>query len=126
NPQARARVMFKCKELIEQYMDELARILSSEHGKVISDAKGSIQRGLEVVEFACGIPHLLKGEFSDNAAGGIDVYSMRQPLGVVAGITPFNFPAMIPLWMAPVAVACGNTFVCKPSEKDPSTTIRLA
>jgi malonate-semialdehyde dehydrogenase (acetylating) / methylmalonate-semialdehyde dehydrogenase len=126
NPQVRARVMFKWKELIEKHMDELARLLSSEHGKVVSDAKGSIQRGLEVVEFACGIPHLLKGEFSDSAAGGIDVYSMRQPLGVVAGITPFNFPAMIPLWMSPVAMACGNTFVCKPSEKDPSVTLRLA
>jgi malonate-semialdehyde dehydrogenase (acetylating)/methylmalonate-semialdehyde dehydrogenase len=126
NPQVRARVMFKWKELIERNMDELAKLLSSEHGKVVSDAKGSIQRGLEVVEFACGIPHLLKGEFSDSAAGGIDVYSMRQPLGVCAGISPFNFPAMIPLWMSPVAIACGNTFVCKPSEKDPSVTVRLA
>ncbi|MEK9143994.1 MAG: aldehyde dehydrogenase family protein, partial [Elusimicrobiota bacterium] len=126
SPQARARVLFRFKELIEKNADELARIISGEHGKVFSDAKGSLTRGLEVVEFACGIPHLLKGEFSHNVSTGIDMYSMRQPLGVAAGITPFNFPAMVPLWMAPVAVACGNTFVIKPSEKDHSCALRLA
>ncbi|PWR21760.1 CoA-acylating methylmalonate-semialdehyde dehydrogenase [Zavarzinia compransoris] len=126
NPQKRARVMFKFKELVEREMDSLARLLSEEHGKVISDAKGDIQRGLEVIEFACGIPHLLKGDFTEGAGPGIDMYSMRQPLGVVAGITPFNFPAMIPMWMFGVAIACGNTFVCKPSEKDPSVPLRLA
>jgi malonate-semialdehyde dehydrogenase (acetylating)/methylmalonate-semialdehyde dehydrogenase len=122
----RARVMFRFKELIERNMDELALLISSEHGKVLSDAKGSIQRGLEVVEFACGMPHLLKGEFSDSVSSGIDVYSMRQPLGVCAGITPFNFPAMVPMWMFPMAIATGNTFVLKPSEKDPSCGMRLA
>jgi len=121
----RARVMFRFKELVEKHMDELAMLVSSEHGKVLSDAKGSIQRGLEVVEFACGIPHLVKGEFSDNVASGIDVYSMRQALGVCAGITPFNFPAMVPLWMFPIAIAAGNTFVLKPSEKDPSCPLLL-
>jgi malonate-semialdehyde dehydrogenase (acetylating) / methylmalonate-semialdehyde dehydrogenase len=126
NPQRRARVMFRYKELIEANMDELAHLLSSEHGKVIADSKGDIQRGLEVVEFACGIPHLLKGEYSQGAGPGIDVYSMRQPLGVVAGITPFNFPAMIPLWMSAVAIACGNAFLLKPSERDPSVPVRLA
>jgi malonate-semialdehyde dehydrogenase (acetylating) / methylmalonate-semialdehyde dehydrogenase len=126
NPQRRARVMFAFKGLIEREMDRLAALLSSEHGKTIADAKGDIQRGLEVVEFACGIPHLLKGEFTEGAGPGIDMYSMRQPLGVVAGITPFNFPAMIPLWMGAVAVACGNAFICKPSEKDPSVPLRLA
>ncbi len=126
NPQRRARVMFKFKELIEANMDELARMLSSEHGKVIADAKGDIQRGLEVVEFACGIPHLLKGEYTEGAGPGIDVYSMRQPLGIVAGITPFNFPAMIPLWMFSMAIACGNAFILKPSERDPSVPVRLA
>ncbi len=126
NPQRRARVMFKFKDLLEQNMDELAALLSSEHGKVLADARGDIQRGLEVIEFACGIPHLLKGEFTEGAGPGIDMYSMRQPLGVVAGITPFNFPAMIPMWMFGIAVACGNTFVCKPSEKDPSVPVRLA
>jgi len=126
SPLTRARVMFKFKELIEKHMDELALLVSSEHGKVLSDAKGSIQRGLEVVEFACGIPHLLKGEFSDSVSSGIDVYSMRQPLGVCAGITPFNFPAMVPMWMFPMAIACGNTFILKPSEKDPSCPLRLA
>jgi malonate-semialdehyde dehydrogenase (acetylating) / methylmalonate-semialdehyde dehydrogenase len=125
NPQRRARVMFAFKGLIEAHMDELANLLSSEHGKVIADSKGDIQRGLEVVEFACGIPHLLKGDYTEGAGPGIDVYSMRQPLGVVAGITPFNFPAMIPLWMAAVALACGNAFVLKPSEKDPSVPVRL-
>jgi malonate-semialdehyde dehydrogenase (acetylating) / methylmalonate-semialdehyde dehydrogenase len=126
NPQRRARVMFNFKALIEKNMDELALLLSSEHGKVIADSKGDIQRGLEVIEFACGIPHALKGEYTEGAGPGIDVYSMRQPLGVVAGITPFNFPAMIPMWMFGVAIACGNTFILKPSEKDPSVPVRLA
>ena len=126
NPQRRARVMFRFKELIELHMDELAELLSLEHGKVIADSKGDIQRGLEVVEFACGIPHLLKGEYSGGAGPGIDVYSTRQALGVVAGITPFNFPAMIPLWMCAPAIACGNAFILKPSERDPSVPVRLA
>ncbi|AIT79843.1 CoA-acylating methylmalonate-semialdehyde dehydrogenase [Novosphingobium pentaromativorans] len=126
NPQRRARVMFRFKELIEQHMDELAHLLSSEHGKVVADSRGDLQRGLEVVEFACGIPHLLKGEYTEGAGPGIDVYSMRQPLGIVAGITPFNFPAMIPLWMAAPAIACGNAFILKPSERDPSVPVRLA
>ena len=126
NPQRRARVMFNFKALVEKNMDELARLLSSEHGKVLADSKGDIQRGLEVIEFACGIPHLQKGEYTEGAGPGIDIYSMRQPLGVVAGITPFNFPAMIPMWMFGVAIACGNTFICKPSEKDPSVPLRLA
>lgn len=122
----RAAVMFRFKELIEKHADELARLITSEHGKVLSDARGSLQRGLEVVEFACGIPHLLKGEFSENVGTGIDAYSLRQPLGVCAGITPFNFPAMVPLWMFPVALACGNTFILKPSEKVPGCSMRLA
>ncbi len=126
NPQRRARVMFAFKALVEKHMEELAQLLSSEHGKVIADSRGDIQRGLEVIEFACGIPHALKGEYTEGAGPGIDVYSMRQPLGVVAGITPFNFPAMIPMWMFGVAIACGNTFVLKPSEKDPSVPVRLA
>lgn len=126
NPQRRARVMFAFKGLIEKHMDELAHLLSSEHGKVIADSKGDIQRGLEVIEFACGIPHLQKGEYTEGAGPGIDVFSMRQPLGVVAGITPFNFPAMIPMWMFGVAIACGNTFILKPSERDPSVPVRLA
>jgi len=126
NPQKRARVMFNFKALVEKNMDELAAMLSAEHGKVIADSKGDIQRGLEVIEFACGIPHLMKGEYTESAGTGIDVYSMRQPLGVVAGITPFNFPAMIPMWMFGVAIAAGNTFICKPSEKDPSVPLRLA
>ena len=126
NPQRRARVMFAFKALVEKNMDALARTLSDEHGKVIADSKGDIQRGLEVIEFACGIPHLLKGEYTEGAGPGIDIYSMRQPLGVVAGITPFNFPAMIPMWMFGVAIACGNTFICKPSEKDPGVPMRLA
>ena len=126
NPQRRARVLFNFKALVEKNMDELAHMLSSEHGKVIADSKGDIQRGLEVIEFACGIPHLQKGEYTEGAGPGIDIYSMRQPLGVVAGITPFNFPAMIPMWMFGVAIACGNTFICKPSEKDPSVPLRLA
>ncbi len=110
----RARVMFRFKALIEEHMDELAGLLTAEHGKVLSDARGSVTRGLEVVEFACGIPHLLKGEFSDNVSSGIDMYSMRKPLGVCAGITPFNFPVMVPMWMFPLAIAAGNTFVLKP------------
>jgi len=126
NPQRRARVMFEFKRLVEARMDELAELLSSEHGKVIADSKGDIQRGLEVIEFACGIPHALKGEYTEGAGPGIDVYSMRQPLGVAAGITPFNFPAMIPMWMFGIAIAVGNTFVLKPSEKDPSVPVRLA
>jgi len=126
NPQRRARVMFAFKALVEKNMDELALMLSKEHGKVIADAKGDIQRGLDVIEFACGVPHLLKGEYTENAGPGIDVYSMKQPLGVGAGITPFNFPAMIPMWMFGVAIACGNTFVLKPSERDPSVPVRLA
>jgi malonate-semialdehyde dehydrogenase (acetylating)/methylmalonate-semialdehyde dehydrogenase len=126
NPQRRARVMFEFKRLVEARLDELAELLASEHGKVIADAKGDFQRGLEVIEFVCGIPHALKGEYTEGAGPGIDVYSMRQPLGVAAGITPFNFPAMIPMWMFGVAIACGNSFVLKPSEKDPSVPIRLA
>ncbi|WP_380780875.1 CoA-acylating methylmalonate-semialdehyde dehydrogenase [Sphingomonas sp. R86520] len=126
NPQRRARVMFRFKELIETHMDELAELLSREHGKVIADSKGDIQRGLEVVEFVCGIPHLLKGEYTEGAGPGIDVYSMRQPIGIAAGITPFNFPAMIPLWMCAPAIACGNAFIIKPSERDPSVPVRLA
>jgi malonate-semialdehyde dehydrogenase (acetylating)/methylmalonate-semialdehyde dehydrogenase len=126
NPQRRARVMFKFLELIQKEYDDLARLLSSEHGKTFPDAKSDIQRGLEVVEFACGIPHLLKGEFSDSAGPGTDLYSLRQPLGVVAGITPFNFPAMIPLWKCAPAIACGNAFILKPSERDPSVPMRIA
>ena len=126
NPQRRARVMFEFKRLLERDMNSLAEILSSEHGKVIADSKGDIQRGLEVIEFACGIPHVLKGEYTDGAGPGIDVYSMRQPLGVVAGITPFNFPAMIPMWMFGIAIAVGNTFILKPSEKDPTVPVKLA
>ncbi len=125
-PLRRARVLFRLKGLIEQNLDDLAAVLTEEHGKTLDDAKGSITRGLEVVEFACGIPHLLKGEFSEDVGTGVDSYSVRQPLGVVAGITPFNFPAMIPLWMSPVAIACGNCFILKPSEKDPSFSLRLA
>jgi len=125
NPQRRARVMFAFLRLVQARMDELAELLSSQHGKVIADSKGDIQRGLEVIEFACGIPHVLKGEYTEGAGPGIDVYSMRQPLGVVAGITPFNFPAMIPMWMFGVAIAVGNTFILKPSEKDPGVPVRL-
>ena len=125
-PAQRAQVLFSLRDQIRQNMDTLAEALSSEHGKTLADAKGSITRGLEVVEFACGIPHLLKGEHSEAVARGVDSYSIRQPLGVCAGITPFNFPAMVPLWMIPVALACGNTFVLKPSEKDPSVPLLLA
>jgi malonate-semialdehyde dehydrogenase (acetylating)/methylmalonate-semialdehyde dehydrogenase len=126
NPQRRARVMFRYKELIEDHIQELAELLSSEHGKVIDDARGDVQRGLEVIEFACGIPHVQKGEYTMGAGPGIDVYSMRQPLGIGAGITPFNFPAMIPLWMFGMAIAAGNAFILKPSERDPSVPVRLA
>jgi malonate-semialdehyde dehydrogenase (acetylating) / methylmalonate-semialdehyde dehydrogenase len=126
NPQRRARVMFRFKELVEKNMDDLAHTLSSEHGKVLADSKGDIQRGLEVIEFACGIPQALKGEYSVGAGPGIDVYSMRQPLGIGAGITPFNFPAMIPMWMFGMAIACGNAFILKPSERDPTVPVRLA
>ena len=125
-PLRRARVFFKLKELLDRHQDELAAIVTSEHGKVLSDARGSVIRGAEVVEFACGIPHLLKGEFTESVGTGVDSWSMRQPLGVCAGITPFNFPAMVPMWMFPVAIACGNTFVLKPSERDPSCSLRLA
>ncbi len=126
NPQRRARVMFNFKSLVEKDMENLAKMLSSEHGKTLPDARGDVQRGLDVIEFACGIPHLQKGEYTEGAGPGIDLYSMRQPLGVCAGITPFNFPAMIPMWMFGVAIACGNTFVNKPSERDPSVPLRLA
>ena len=122
----RVQVMFAFREALLKNIDELAELLSQEHGKTIPDAKGEIARGIEVVEFACGIPTQLKGEYSEAVATGVDTYSIRQPLGVVAGITPFNFPAMVPLWMYPVAIACGNTFILKPSEKDPSVAVRIA
>jgi len=125
-PLTRARIMFKFLELLNRDHDALARVISEEHGKVFSDAQGEITRGLEVVEFACGIPHLLKGEFTEQVGRGIDSWSVRQPLGVCAGITPFNFPAMVPMWMFPMALACGNTFLLKPSERDPSAGIRIA
>ncbi len=126
NPQRRARVMFEFKRLVEEHKQELAELLSSEHGKVVDDAHGDVQRGLEVIEFACGIPQALKGEYTNGAGPGIDVYSMRQPLGIGAGITPFNFPAMIPMWMFGMAIAAGNAFILKPSERDPSVPVRLA
>ncbi len=122
----RTKALFAFRELVNGHLDELAGILTDEHGKVLSDARGEIQRGLEVVEFACGIPQLLKGEYSDQVSTGVDSYSFRQPLGVVAGITPFNFPAMVPMWMHPIAIACGNTFVLKPSERDPSASNFIA
>ena len=125
-PLQRARVLFKYKALIEKNEDELIKIIVSEHGKVYEDARGSLARGLEIVEYACGIPQMLKGEFTENVGKNVDSWSLRQPLGVCAGITPFNFPAMVPMWMFPMAVACGNTFILKPSEKDPSCSIRLA
>jgi malonate-semialdehyde dehydrogenase (acetylating)/methylmalonate-semialdehyde dehydrogenase len=125
-PLKRARVLFKFKELIEAHHDELAALITAEHGKVFSDAKGEVTRGLEIVEFACGIPQLLKTQFTDNIGGGIDNWNLRQPLGVTVGITPFNFPVMVPLWMAPVAIATGNTFILKPSERDPSVSLLLA
>ncbi|HZU94416.1 MAG TPA: aldehyde dehydrogenase family protein, partial [Microbacterium sp.] len=126
NPQKRARVLLRFLDLVQREMQSLAELLASEHGKTVDDAKGDIQRGLEVIEFAAGAPHLLKGEYSTGAGAGIDVYSMRQPLGVVAAITPFNFPAMIPLWKAGPALAAGNAVVLKPSERDPSVPVRLA
>ncbi len=125
-PLRRARVMFRFKELLDRHSEELASIITSEHGKVLSDARGEVTRGLEVVEFACGIPQLLKGEYTEQIGTGIDSYSVRQPLGVCAGITPFNFPTMVPMWMFPVAIACGNSFVLKPSERDPSASMLLA
>jgi len=126
NPQRRARVMFEFKRAVEANLEQLAHLLASEHGKVIADARGDVMRGLDVIEFACGIPHALKGEYSEGAGPGIDVYSMKQPLGIGAGITPFNFPAMIPMWMFGVAIAVGNAFILKPSERDPSVPVRLA
>ena len=125
NPQRRARVLMKFLDLIAKNNDEMAETLAREHGKTIADARGDIQRGVEVVEFALGVPHLMKGEYTDGAGPGIDLYSMRQPLGVVAGITPFNFPAMIPLWKLAPAIACGNAFILKPSERDPGVPMRL-
>jgi malonate-semialdehyde dehydrogenase (acetylating) / methylmalonate-semialdehyde dehydrogenase len=122
----RTSVLFAFRELVNAHLDEIAEAISDEHGKVVSDARGEVQRGLEVVEFACGIPQLLKGDYSDQVSSGVDVYSFREPLGVVAGITPFNFPAMVPMWMFPIAIACGNTFVLKPSERDPSASLLLA
>jgi len=126
SPLRRARVMFKFKELVEKNMDRLAALITAEHGKVFTDARGEVQRGLEVVEFACGIPQMLKGEFAEQVANGIDAWTIRQPLGVCAGITPFNFPVMVPMWMFPMAIACGNTFILKPSERDPSPSLLLA
>src|ERR1700704_771622 len=126
NPQRRARIMFRFLELASREHDSLAALLSCEHGKTVADSRGDIQRGLEVVEFACGIPQLMKGEYSTGAGPGIDLYSLRQPLGVVAGITPFNFPAMIPMWKFAPAIACGNAFILKPSERDPGVPMMLA
>jgi malonate-semialdehyde dehydrogenase (acetylating)/methylmalonate-semialdehyde dehydrogenase len=125
-PLRRAAVLFRFKELLDRHQDELARLISQEHGKVLNDARGSLARGIEVVEFACGAPHLLKGSFSENVGSGVDSHSVRQPVGVCAGITPFNFPAMVPMWMFPMAIACGNSFVLKTSERVPSTALRLA
>src|ERR671936_594646 len=122
----RTELFFRIRKLLHDRAEEIARILTLEHGKVLSDAKGEVARGLEVIEFCCGIPELLKGGYSEQASTGIDVYSIRQPLGVVAGITPFNFPAMVPMWMFAPAIACGNTFVLKPSEKDPSASLLMA
>jgi len=119
-PLKRARVMFKYKELLEANLDKVAEAISTQHGKTLEDARGEVIRGIEVVEFACGIPHLLRGDYTRNVGPAIDSYSDRQPLGVVAGITPFNFPAMVPMWMFPMAIACGNTFILKPSERDPA------
>jgi malonate-semialdehyde dehydrogenase (acetylating)/methylmalonate-semialdehyde dehydrogenase len=125
-PLRRARILFRFKELLDRHGEEVSALITAEHGKVLSDAAGSLTRGAEVVEFVCGIPHLLKGSYSENVGTGVDSFSFRQPLGVCVGITPFNFPAMVPMWMFPVAIACGNTFVLKPSEKDPSCPMRLA
>ena len=124
-PAKRAQIMFKFRDLINQNLDKLARLISAQHGKTLDDARGEVARGLEVVEFACGIPHLLKGEYSAQVASGVDSYSLRQPVGVVAGITPFNFPAMVPMWMFPLALATGNSFILKPSEKDPLGSMLL-
>ena len=126
SPLRRARVLFKFKALLEEHHDEFAALITREHGKVFSDAQGEVVRGIEVVEFACGIPHLLKSQYTDNIGGGIDNWNLRQSLGVCAGITPFNFPCMVPMWMFPLAIACGNTFVLKPSERDPSPSLLLA
>jgi malonate-semialdehyde dehydrogenase (acetylating) / methylmalonate-semialdehyde dehydrogenase len=123
---ARTRVLFAFRELANRHRDDLARLITAEHGKVLEDARGEVARGIEVVEFACGIPHLLKGEFSEDVSNGVDASSIRQPLGVVAGITPFNFPVMVPMWMYPVSIACGNTFILKPSERDPSPSLLIA
>ena len=123
---ARTRILFAFRELADRHRDDLARLITAEHGKVLEDARGEVARGIEVVEFACGIPHLLKGEFSEDVSNGVDASSIRQPLGVVAGITPFNFPVMVPMWMYPVAIACGNTFILKPSERDPSPSLLIA
>jgi malonate-semialdehyde dehydrogenase (acetylating)/methylmalonate-semialdehyde dehydrogenase len=123
---ARTRILFAFRQLADRYRDDLARLITAEHGKVTEDARGEVSRGIEVVEFACGIPHLLKGEFSEDVSSGVDASSVRQPLGVVAGITPFNFPVMVPMWMYPVAIACGNCFVLKPSERDPSPSLLIA
>ena len=123
---ARSRILFAFRELADRHRDDLARLITAEHGKVLEDARGEVARGIEVVEFACGIPHLLKGEFSEDVSTGVDASSIRQPLGVVAGITPFNFPVMVPMWMYPVAIACGNTFILKPSERDPSPSVLIA
>jgi malonate-semialdehyde dehydrogenase (acetylating)/methylmalonate-semialdehyde dehydrogenase len=125
-PPRRAAVLFRFRELLVRHADRLARVITSEHGKTVADARGEVQRGLEIVEFACGIPHLLKGEYAESVGAGVDSFSQRAPLGVCAGISPFNFPAMVPMWMFPVAIACGNTFVMKPSEKDPSLSLELA
>ena len=125
-PLKRSRIISKYKELIEKNLDSIAKLVSLEHGKTLDDAKGSVTRGLEVVEFACGIPHLLKGDFSQNVGTEIDSWSIRQPIGVTAGITPFNFPAMVPMWMYPISIACGNSFILKPSERDPSCSLKLA
>ena len=123
---ARTRILFAFRELADRHRDDLARLITAEHGKVLEDARGEVARGIEVIEFACGIPHLLKGEFSEDVSNGVDASSIRQPLGVVAGITPFNFPVMVPMWMYPVAIACGNTFILKPSERDPSPSLLIA
>jgi malonate-semialdehyde dehydrogenase (acetylating)/methylmalonate-semialdehyde dehydrogenase len=125
-PLRRARVMFRFKEIMERHSDDLAAMITAEHGKILSDARAEVTRGIEVIEFACGIPHLLKGEMTEEVGGGVDSWSVRQPLGVVAGITPFNFPVMVPLWMIPVALACGNCFILKPSERDPSAAVLMA
>src|SRR6185295_19275100 len=122
----RTELFFRIRALLDEHREDIARLLTAEHGKVLSDAMGEVARGLEVIEYCCGLPELLKGEFSEQASGGIDVYSIRQPLGVAAGITPFNFPAMVPMWMWAPALACGNTFVLKPSEKDPSASVYTA